>query len=285
MSHLAREFIKLGFISTSHLPHLGCRLQHDLEHTWTKKAEYLVEGLKETDIEDRIKSNYTLNSVNQAPLAPIFGVNQPNKVFQTYRYFPRETGHVAFQMFDTDNQLDQFKHVNPWFKLVDFDENTLSVQESSDNKAEIIYEKEEFRTLLQSSKLVHTEDGSYIKQSSMLNQWFETVLLETLYDGKMFHPHLAPIKVSVLSSDSSEHSKLRDVIHSDLTKSGIISECFENSAHSDQLGVPFEVVVGQQTVERNIVVLKDKRTGQEFDVADYKTLSEIFTVYWNSVID
>ena len=283
MSYLATELMKLGFLSKHHLPHLGCQLQRALEQSWVRKAEHLVEGLNQADIEGYIRTNFTLSCVNQAPLAPIFGVNQPNKVFHTYRYFPSEAGHAAFQMFD--NQLDQFKHVNPWCKLLGIDEGSLSVLESSDDQLDIFYENEEFRTLLQSTKLVHNEGGSYIKQFSMLNQWFETAILETLHAGKMFHPHLAPVKVSVISSNNAESVKLRDAIQTDLTKSGVISECFDSSSHSETFGVPFEVSVNQQTVERGIVELKDKRTGQGYDVQDYKKLSEIFKVYWNSVID
>ena len=217
-----------------------------------------------------------------------------DKCLHTLHFYSKHLAHAGHMEFE---QMKEMYHLySIFFKLIHhFDQSHFVIKEISDETIQLRYQPtRDFSIVLQEIKFFKPElsDISVLRRLTYLSHWYLAIILDKFENDNApnfaaFHPRVAPYHVGIIPSekDNQDINSITVKIFNNLNDYGVLSKIFESDAASGNLGVPFDVLVDNDSVMREHVKLRDRKDGAVYPVPSIPKLPEIFKLYWNSVTD
>eukprot|EP00116_Pleurobrachia_bachei_P006320 sb/3466582/ len=215
-----------------------------------------------------------------------------DKLLHTLRFYNNFVTHAGYLEFD--QRKDMFSKYERFFKFIaHFKSDFYQVKSPNSNDYKIVYSLEDGFTIpLQETRFMKHEHTSVLQTTNFLTHWYLAITLDKfLHDTpprfSAFHPRIAPCHVAVVKCDpgNEDVSALSDRICAALNSNGVIARVFESQIESGMLGIPFDLLIDEQTVIEERVSVFGRTNGSYDIVPDINKLPEIFRLFWSSVVD
>ena len=217
-----------------------------------------------------------------------------DKFLHSASFYGPHVAHAGYLEFD--QMREAYYKYSLFFKFLhNFNPSNFIIEKVSNNTIHLLYQTgKNFRIPLQETMYHKLESSETLVLQSVafLSNWYLAIVLDKFQDEipphySAFHPRLAPCHVGVIPSDQNNQDivSTADKICKNLNNHGVLSRKFESTSESGEIGVPFDIMVDDQSVMEEKVTLLDRKNESFHEVPNISKLPQIFKLYWNSVID